>query len=389
MHPDRNVLLASHTADMADTFGYAIRRCVEDYGQRLTGCTLDNAFRSRSHFRTSQGGNLYTSSPGASVAGKGASLLIGDDLVRDQAAASSPARRRQLFQWFNAEFLTRAEPGAKCVLIMSRRHPDDLSGALLAQNDELPDRDKWHRITLKAIGDNGAALWPARYPIQKLLDIQRGYEVAGQSHIWESLFQQNPSADSASLDWPAELFDGMLVPADHWMRGATQLFRVLAVDPSRGVSDSVGDFNGFADTTFDRSGKLWVQPQLHRLMLPQVEDTIVGMCKQTKYDACLIETNGIGDLLCANVLEKAKAQGVYVPLYRHNSTENKQVRIRLGLTRLLMDHKIKVHSGSQGARLLIDQLKAFPSGEFDDGPDSVDLSRRMIDQLLSGWRPTK
>ena len=37
-----------------------------------------------------------------------------------------------------------------------------------------------------------------------------------------------------------------------------------------------------------------------------------------------------------------------------------------------------------GGRLLVQQLRDFPEGEFDDGPDSLAQSIRMMDRLVSG-----
>jgi len=389
LFPEKSTILATHSASLSDEFGHRVRQCVATYGPSITGVELDPSFRSRNHYLTTQGGHFRTTSPGSSIAGKGCHLLLCDDLVKDAAAAASPTARHKLSQWFHSEAMTRLEPEGKVVLVMSRRHPSDLTGSLLQMNDELPVQDRWHTIRFPAIGDDGAALWPERYPIQKLLDIKRNFDLAGESHYWWSLYQQDPRGDASMLDWPDELFTDVLVGPDAWMRNAQQLFRVLAVDPSKGVSDHVGDFCAFMDTVFDTKGHLWVDPQLHRLMMPDIEDTIINLCRQTRFHGVLVETNGAGELLCANLIAKAKAQGVYLPLYAHTSTENKIVRIRAGLTRLLKDGKIHVDSRSQGARLLLQQLREFPSSQFDDGPDALDMAKRMIDKLLSGWRPTK
>ena len=64
---------------------------------------------------------------------------------------------------------------------------------------------------------------------------------------------------------------------------------------------------------------------------------------------------------------------------------SKVVRIR-SLTPFLTRGEFKFKRGSRGARLLVDQLRDFPYGEFDDGADSLEMACRMA-QRLRGPRP--
>lgn len=385
MFPDRSTILATHTAELSDEFGHRVRQCVADYGRRIAGVTLDPAFKARDHFVTHAGGHFRTSSPGSSVAGKGAHLLIGDDLVKDAASAASPGCRRKLATWFNSEAMTRLEPGGKVVLVMSRRHPDDLTGSLLSTNAELPPQDRWHRIRMQAVGDDGAALWPDRWPLSKLNDIKAGFEVAGQSYLWECLYQQNPVGDSTMLEWPEEYFTNLLCPSDAWNPGK-KLMHILAVDPSKGSKDDTGDYTGLADVIVDAAKHLWVFPRLVRLTTSDVEDHVVAMCKATRYDGVLIESNGHGQTICDNVIVKAKAEGVAVPLHRHPSKIDKVVRIRMGLTPLLQQKRIHVDARSPQARLFVSQMREFPTAAHDDGPDSLNLALELINHLLGKSR---
>jgi len=41
-------------------------------------------------------------------------------------------------------------------------------------------------------------------------------------------------------------------------------------------------------------------------------------------------------------------------------------------------------SGSPGTRLLVDQLRDFPAGDHDDGPDALEMALRLAEQLAAG-----
>lgn len=81
----------------------------------------------------------------------------------------------------------------------TRWHEDDLAGRLLtAQNRTGGDR--WDVLELKAINDEGEALWPAWYPIEEL---ERIRSVVGPRD-WSALYQQSPVPDGRSefrRDW--------------------------------------------------------------------------------------------------------------------------------------------------------------------------------------------
>jgi len=270
---------------------------------------------------------------------------------------------------------------------MSRRHPDDLSGAQQALNDDLPANDKWHVIKIPAINEQGEALWPERYPLSKLNDIKQGYEVAGQSYLWESLYQQNPTADSLSLEWPDVYFTSIL--CDELPPEQTVRLRVLSVDPSKGSNAKTGDYCGIADTRLCHDRHIFIDPTLKRMPSAHIESTVVEMLRRQRYDGVVIESNGFQDIIARNILSMCHREGIHCPMFTVTSTSDKVVRIRLGLTPLLHQKRLHIWSGSTSSRLAVSQLREFPSGAHDDFPDSLNMAIDLIDQLLTGKQNTQ
>ena len=61
-----------------------------------------------------------------------------------------------------------------------------------------------------------------------------------------------------------------------------------------------------------------------------------------------------------------------VPAAIHN-TVNKQMRIRR-LGPLLSQRRLRFLKNSASTRLLVDQLRDFPAGAHDDGPDALEMA---------------
>ena len=82
------------------------------------------------------------------------------------------------------------------------------------------------------------------------------------------------------------------------------------------------------------------------------------------------------------MLRRAKERGILLPMYTIDNRVNKQVRIRR-LTPFLSLGMLRFKGGSPGARLLVEQLRDFPNGDHDDGPDALEMAVRLAENLLS------
>lgn len=383
LHPDAQVILATYQATFAGEWANKVLGTVRDYGPQLTGVDLGD-IRRRDHFTLSRPykGQLRTASPSGGVAGKGADLIVADDLVRDMKEVSNPARRHSLDTWCNGELLARLEPAGKVLVVMSRRHPDDQSGRFLSQNPELPPGQRWHVVRMPAIDEAGNALWPERYSLDRLLAIKRRFELAGMSYLWDSLYQQEPKGDATLVEWPEEWFDGVLydeLPPDLPVR-----LQILALDPSKGSNAKRGDYASFSDIILDRAGVLWVVPHLARWPTSTIEDHAVGLMERTRYDGVVVEANGFQAVLAQNIRDKARAKGIWAPVHLHENSENKVVRIRLDVGPLLAQKRVRIKGGLVSSRLAVNQLKEFPTAAHDDFPDSVSLGTKLINYILTG-----
>lgn len=215
-----SVLMASHTADLAERFGRSVRSLVDEHALRL-GYGLAPNERAARRFATTAGGEFYATGVRGPVVGRRADLAIIDDPVKSRAEAESRRAREQLHEWFRADLVTRLRPHARIVLIMTRWHPDDLAGRLAAEGG-------WDVLSLPAVaGDNdplgrepGAPLWPEWEDRPALA----GKRAAVGERAWAALYQQAPRAREGGLFDPDRI--GMMPPhAAAEAQGAAEIVR--------------------------------------------------------------------------------------------------------------------------------------------------------------------
>lgn len=127
--------------------------------------------------------------------GKGADLLLLDDLIKNREEAESEVIRDKTWDAVIDDLLTRLEPNGGVVLNATRWHQDDPSGRALLEIKQIYG-DKFVFLKFPAIAEEndtlgrkvGEPLWPERYPLETLKRI----ELTMGGYSWSALYQQNP-----------------------------------------------------------------------------------------------------------------------------------------------------------------------------------------------------
>jgi len=204
-NPSKYLITATYGQELSDDFGRKVRDQIEDplFNTLFPECRLRSDSRAASKFETIHGGTYVSVGVGGSIMGRGAHLLFIDDAIKDREQADSELIRKKIWDWYISTAYTRLMPGGAVVVIMTRWHEEDLVGHLLKQAHE-----NWHVVNLKAIDDEGRALWPEAYNLETLLNIKKGAEEAGQEYNWHCLYQQNPLPKEGMLFRPEWLQPG-------------------------------------------------------------------------------------------------------------------------------------------------------------------------------------
>lgn len=221
-HPDQNVVVATYNDDFAKDFGADVRSIITSAPFRhvFPDTKLMRGGGAKERLQTTQGGMATFVGLGGSLTGRGAHILIIDDVIKSYDEARSQSFRDRAWDWFTKVAMTR-RMGKKLVIItFTRWHPDDIIGRLTDPENEYYNRtlaEKIKIINLPAIADQddplgrapGEALWPGWYDLDYLNE-QRQLDPMG----FEALYQQRPS-----------VADGILFRREH-----VQYFDTASID---------------------------------------------------------------------------------------------------------------------------------------------------------------
>lgn len=190
-------------------------------------------------------GTLWAAGWGGGLTGVGITgLLVIDDLIKNRKEANSPTLREDQWDWLIEVALTRLEPGASVIIVMTRWHEDDIAGRLeekwaeisseLELKTEIPE---WRHIRLPAVCESeddgtgrkvGEALWPEKYPLSYLKLRERLNQWA-----FSALYQQQPRTPGGKL-----FNEPMRYKLEQLLeRGFDGMRLLIACDPAASDSD--------------------------------------------------------------------------------------------------------------------------------------------------------
>ena len=161
-------------------------------------------------------------------------------------------------------------------------------------------------------------------------------------------------------------------------------FKTLALDPSKGADSQHGDYSAFVILGVDPQGILYVEADLARRPTPQMVADGVSLCERHQIDTFGVEANQYQELLAGEFEAEFQRRGTRyeAPCAIHNHI-NKQTRIRR-LGPYLSQRRLRFLSSSPSTQLLVDQLRDFPLGSHDDGPDALEMALRLAEQTYHG-----
>jgi predicted phage terminase large subunit-like protein len=382
LFPERRVMLVGYAASFARSWGRKARGLLTDQGRDAFGVEVDVSVRAAADWGLQdQEGGMVTAGVGGPLTGRGANLLIIDDPIKNAEQARSAAIRENHWDWWQTTASTRIEPGGCAIIIATRWSEDDLSGRLIKAAQEgagWPVR----RLRLPAIaeaGDQlgrvpGEALWPARWPLERLEKLR----LAKDAHWWHALYQQRPAGDGRST-WPAEYFGKHL-----WADEFPTVFELsaLALDPSLGRAG--GDFSAivFAGVS---GGLLWIDASIERRPPEKSVADAIDMAIRYAPHAVVIESNAFQSLLAPEFDRQCRDRGAPpLPIHLMEQRVPKKTRIRR-LGPHLLREKLRLRD-TPGCERLEQQLREFPLGEHDDGPDALELAIRTLTALVGRAR---
>jgi predicted phage terminase large subunit-like protein len=219
-------------------------------------------------------------------------------------------------------------------------------------------------------------LWPEQESLYALM----GLRASIGSAAFASEKQGDP-VNPEQCEWDATYFDYAGFWFEQWPERLE--IQTLGLDPSKGKDARGGDYSAFVRLGRDASGYLYCEADLRHRPAPQVVADGVEHVRLFQPEGFAIEINQFQELLAAELRRVGRHEKVDLPIYGVNNQTNKQVRIRR-LGPYLAQRKLRFKSRSPGTALLVQQLKDFPVGDHDDGPDALEMALRLMIELWNG-----
>ena len=168
INPSEKIITGSYNEQLSTTFSRSVRNDIQERKASRDRLVYADIFPNTRLKKGSSAANLWTldghhvsylaTSPGGTVTGFGASLMIIDDIVKNADEALNETVLENHWTWFTNTMLSRLEKGGKVIIIATRWNTKDLSGRAIEHYKSIGVPVTL--ITEKALQDDGTMLCP-------------------------------------------------------------------------------------------------------------------------------------------------------------------------------------------------------------------------------------
>jgi predicted phage terminase large subunit-like protein len=371
-NPHKQVMLVSHTADLAVDFGRKVRNLfdTQEYQSIFPGVHLAIDSKSAGRWNTNKGGVFYATGVGSSLAGRGADLLIIDDPHSEQdMLAGNFDSLETAYKWFLIGARTRLMPSGRVVIVATRWHKSDLIGKLINDMSNDEEVDQYHVVEFPAIlnenTDEEKALWPQFFDLEAL----RRTRSTMPAYQWNAQYQQNPTGDSSSIckrDW-WRIWDSEEPPDCEYI---IQAIDAAAELNNRSDFTSITTWGVFWNDETSMSNLILLNSVRERMEFPELKVKVLDEYREWQPDSCLVEKKSSGTALYQELRRMGVPVGEYTP-HRGtiNNPNNKYARLN-SVIDMVREGIIWVPH-TRWAEQLVEELAEFPYGDHDDVVDTT------------------
>jgi predicted phage terminase large subunit-like protein len=195
-NPSEKIITGSYNEQLSTTFSRGVRNAIQERKASKDRIVYSDIFPETRMKKGSSAANLWTlegqhisylaTSPGGTVTGFGATVMILDDIVKNADEAMNETVLENHWTWFTNTMLSRLEKNGKLVIIATRWNTKDLSGRAI---DHYASIGMPCRVIMKrALQDDGTML------CEGVLD-RAAYDLIVKTmgrEIVEANYNQNP-----------------------------------------------------------------------------------------------------------------------------------------------------------------------------------------------------
>lgn len=364
-YPQKKVIMASHTADLAVNFGRRVRNLVGSdlYKNIFPQVELQADSKSASRWGTNFNGEYFAIGVGGALAGRGADLFIIDDPHSEQEAKQlRPDVFEPAWEWFQSGPIQRLMPGGAIIVVMTRWSKLDLTGQIIDHMTKNDDADEWEVVEFPAIL-NEKPLWPEFWDLNELLAKKASMDV----RYWQAQYMQDPVAEEGSLikrEWWQVWEEDEPPPCE---------FIIMSLDAAQEANNRA-DFNAltvwgvFFNEETKNKNIILLNAIKERMEYPELKAMVFEQYNEWRPDSFIVEKKSNGSAL----FQEIRRMGVPVMEFTPGKGQDKISRVN-AITDLFASG-IVWSPDRRWAQEVVEECNDFPAGRNDDLVDATTLA---------------
>ncbi len=367
-NPHGKVIEISYNTDYARQFGRQNREKIREFGEKVFGIAVASRPSGELEFElTNHLGSMISRGVDAGVTGRGCTLMIIDDPIKNRKEADSPTTRERLWNEWTDSYRSRLAPGAKVILIMTRWHQDDLAGRIIEKEKHvkvlnLPCEAEENDPMGREVGE------PLHPEIGKgakwLKEFKRSIIRSEGTRTWEALYQGHPTVEEGNLvkrEW-WQYYD--VLPANR--------LEIMSVDATFKESER-GDFVAI---------QVWAKSNADYYLVDRVKERMdfVSTVNRIRYMRT-VHPNIVGIL----VEDKANGAAIMSLLRKDipgiigvDPAGGKVARVN-AISPAIESGNVYLPRGKEWVQEFIEEFAAFPNAAHDD---EVDCCSQALNRLI-------
>ena len=384
-NPRMKIIQATHTTELAVNFGRKTKNLIDsdEYKTIFPEVKLAADSKASGRWDTSAGGMYYAVGVGSNLAGRGGDLVIIDDPHSEQTAMSANGFE-DAWDWYTGGPRQRLQPGGSIVLVQTRWSEKDMTGQLIKQMGKDPKADQWEVIELPAIFDDETPCWPEFWSLEDLSAVRASIPPSK----WNAQYQQNPTGE-----------ENAIIPREWWNKweGKTvpQLQYVIQSYDTAFSKRETADFSAittwgvFYPIEGEGPHLILLDSKKGRWDFPELKQLAFDQWKFWDPDTVIVEAKASGLPLTHEL------RNVGIPVVNFTPSKGNDKLTRVHSVSPLFEAGMVWAPEEAFAEELIEEVAAFPNGEYDDLVDSMTqaLMRyrqgNFIQLPTDGWEPSE
>jgi len=360
-NPRMKIIQATHTTELAVNFGRKVKNLLEtdEYKEVFTDVKLAADSKASGRWDTNRGGMYFAVGVGSNLAGRGGDLVVIDDPHSEQTAMSNNGFD-DAWEWYTAGPRQRLQPGGSIVLVQTRWSEKDMTGQLLRSMAKDPLADQWEVVELPAIFESGDPCWPEFWSLEDLTAVRASIPPSK----WNAQYQQNPTGE-----------ENAIIPRDWWKRWdkevVPQLEYVIQSYDTAFSKRETADFSAittwgvFHPDEGDAPNLILLDSKKGRWDFPELKEVAYEQYNYWDPDTVIVEAKASG----LPLTQELRQTGIPVVNFTPSKGADKVTRVHS--VSPLFEAGMVWAPDEVFADEMIEEVAAFPNGEYDDLVDSM------------------